>query len=190
MEVPQSLVLGSSNEYGEFDQRALALYKLDMVVEPFRETTLSVVHSGIPTSTFHPSTRFRWLLTPADHEGLPLDGVRALMDSKGGSESTVMLTEAGMNYALLVEQLDQDGTVVASGKATVVCKYVRRELRSLTDSDRNEFFAAMQEFYTISAEEARETYGSDFWNYAKVSAYHNSKVSEDDGWIGRVPDGW
>lgn len=181
-DVPQALALGASNEYGQFDQHALALYKLDMVVEPFRETKLSVVHSATPTSTFHPSTRFRWFLAPADDTGGLLEGEKALVDSKGGSAATWTFTEPGMNYALLVEQLSQDGkTVVTSGKATVACKYVRRELRALTNRDRTEFFQAMQVFYTIPADEAREKYGSDFWNYAKVSAYHNSKVRDDNG---------
>lgn len=173
-------MLGATNEYGDFDQRALAMYDLDMVVEPYRETTLSVVHSATPTSTFHPSTRFRWFLVPADESGAPLQGEKALVDAKGGVAATVTLTEPGKNYALLVEQLHQDGAVVAFGKVTVACKYVRRELRDLTDRDRNDFFAAMQEFYTVSGEEGHEKYGSEFFNSAKVTAYHNSKVGKVD----------
>lgn len=34
----------AANEYGEYDRRASLLYGLDMVVEPFKETTLTVLN--------------------------------------------------------------------------------------------------------------------------------------------------
>lgn len=81
-----SLLLGASNEYGKFDQHALALYNLDIVVEPFRETKLTIVQSATPSSTFHPATTFRWHLILADENGTPLEGVvDPIVNSKGKS---------------------------------------------------------------------------------------------------------
>lgn len=39
-----SLELMATNEYGEYDRRAASLYGLDMVVEPFKETTITVLN--------------------------------------------------------------------------------------------------------------------------------------------------
>lgn len=175
--VPQSLVLGARNEYGEFDHRALALYGLDMVVEPYRETHLQVIRSPTPQSTFHPSTKFHWLLVQADDNGDPLEGVEPVVDAKGGVIATVELTIPAAKYALVVQQLGTDGSVVAEGRITIACKYVRRELRSLTDRDRTDFFEAMQVFYTITVEEGEAKYGKAFSNYARLAAYHNSRAS-------------
>lgn len=169
----EALALAATNEYGEFDRRAAALYAVDMVVEPHRETKISVLEPNFGER----SLRFRWLLVRASETGIPLDYVEAEVDAKGGAFATVTLTEPGETYALLVQQVSQDGSVTAEGRATVVCKYVRREIRDLTDADRTAFFKAMQEFYTVPLEQGKERYGVDFANAKRVAAFHNSEVS-------------
>lgn len=161
----------AENEYGEFDRRALSLYGLEMVIEPNKQTTVSVQR---PKST---SRRFRWLLVKADDSGLPLENTLAEVDALGGSFATVTLTEPGATYALLVRQVLRDGSVIAVGRVKISCKYVRRELRDLTADDRIRFFSAMQEFYTLSLEAGREKYGDGFVNAKLIAAFHNSNVS-------------
>ena len=167
-----ALSLVAKNEYGEYDRRALALYGLDMVVEPFRETRITASNPAGDSRG-----RFYWLLVRADSSGSPLENVEAQVDAKGGSFATVTLTEAGAKYALLVQQLLEDGTVVAEERVTITCKYVRRELRDLTEADRTGFFSAMREFYTVSLEEGRAKYGAEFENAKRIAAYHNTRVS-------------
>ncbi len=161
----------AENEYGEYGRKALALYGLDMVVEPFRATRITASNPGGESAG-----RFYWLLVRADSSGLPLEGAEAQVDAKGGSYATVTLTEAGEKYALLVQQLRADGTVVAERRVVITCKYVRRELRDLTDADRTAFFSAMREFYTIPIKEGRVKYGKEFTNAKEIAAYHNSRV--------------
>ena len=124
----EPLTLTVTNEYGHFDRRALALYKLDVVIEPYRETKITVMHEDASTS------RFQWLLIQSDKDGVPLDGVKPIIEAKGGKFATVTLTDAGQTYALLVKQLGPDGSDVAVGRAKISCKYVRRELRELTEN--------------------------------------------------------
>lgn len=58
----------------------------------------------------------------------------------------------------------------------VSCKYVRREIRSLTEDDREAFFQAMEIFFTIPTEVGQARYGEKFFNYERITAYHDSKV--------------
>ncbi|CAM9741455.1 unnamed protein product [Pylaiella littoralis] len=165
------LTLVATNEYGEYDRKALALYGLEMVVEPFRETRITV--SDLPGAS---SMRFGWLLVRADQSGRPLDSAEPVVDSEGGPYATVTLTEPGTKYALLVRQVRSDGSAgAAESRTTITCKYVRRELRELTEADRTGFFSAMREFYTVTREEGREKYGEAFTNSHHVTAYHSAE---------------
>lgn len=148
------------------------MYGLEMVVEPFRETRITA--SNLAGGSV--GERFHWLLVRADQSGSPLEGVEAQVDAKAGAFATVTLTDAGEKYALLVQQIRMDGSVVAEKRVTITCKYVRRELRDLTEADRAGYFSAMREFYTVPLEEGRAKYGAAFFNARHVAAYHNSKV--------------
>lgn len=174
MPTVHNLTLGAFNEYGENDRYALALYGLEMVVEPYRETTIRVKSSTAPQS---PTTQFRWLLIRADISGAPMDPVQVVVNSTGkDAHMNVQLQKPNELYNLAVLQMD-GGVVVAEGAATVSCKYVRRELRTLTEQDREEYFDALQEFYTLAPEDGTGKYGKSFTNYARITAYHASLVS-------------
>ncbi|CAM9656756.1 unnamed protein product, partial [Laminaria digitata] len=41
-------------------------------------------------------------------------------------------------------------------------KYVRREIRQLTDSDREDFFDAMETLYRLPTAEGNKKYGDDY----------------------------
>lgn len=168
------------------------MYGLEMIVEPHRETTLTVKESTSASlgdnSGRDDTALFHWLLVRAyDTHGhsataAALDGIEPELDFIGGSEITVMLVDPGTVYLLEVEEVNADGAKTAEGtrlkgKAKVSCKYVRRELRDLTDADRTDFFDALEEFYTVPNDEGKEKYGHEFFNYQRVTAYHNSMVS-------------
>lgn len=54
----------------------------------------------------------------------------------------------------------------------------RREIRILTDDDREAFFDTMEIWYTIPTSEGKLKYGSKFNNYERIVAYHDSRVSK------------
>lgn len=109
------------------------------------------------------------------HSGSPFVKGHLFLDVEGGLEVTVTLTTPGA-YLLVVEELLGNGDVVAKRTVAVTCRYVRREIRSLTDADREEFFDTMQLFYGISNTEGKVMYGEDFFSYQKLTAYHNAVV--------------
>lgn len=175
------LVLKASNEYGEYDPAGLSLYGIEMVVEPYRETTLTTTASGKSKDS-----RFFWRVVKADASGAPAaaaeeeegekeDPVLAF-DAEGGSEITVTLTSPGSAFLVTVEELRADGVVLARGSSTASCKYVRRELRDLTVLDRTEFLESVEAYFKTSDEEGLAKYGEGFSNYERLTAYHNSAV--------------
>lgn len=176
----------ATNEYGEYDRGALALYGFDMLVEPYKETTISV--AGLASSSG--STSFTWLLSREDDDETEVIDLKVVEqdDAPSGSSVKVTLTEAGTTYALRVQQREfapegggdasiADTVVVSEKTIQVTCKYVRRELRDLTSADRTAFFSAMQEFYTVDLEAGKDKYGKTFANSRLMSGYHNSGVS-------------
>jgi hypothetical protein len=53
-----------------------------------------------------------------------------------------------------------------------MCKYVRRELRDLTDSDREAYFSAMEVIAKVAEHEGKATYGNKFKNLAYFAQKH------------------
>lgn len=52
----------------------------------------------------------------------------------------------------------------------------RREIRDLTDKDREAFFDAMQTWYTVPTSVGKITYGPDFSDYMSITATHGTDV--------------
>ena len=142
-----------------------------------------------------------WVLTRLDDEGTPIPDAPPLLnitldvdDDQDGGEGyyggggalsgggeridgpTITLTEGGTQYLLVVTEMFEDGEVIGEGRATVSCRYVRRELRELTTGDRDAFMDAMVEFYT--APTVVTAGGPDDRNYQYFAAVHDAKVRE------------
>ena len=59
----------------------------------------------------------------------------------------------------------------------ILCRYVKREVRSLTVSDREEFLDAAVTMWKTSAGEGRELYGSKFTSIDEFTLHHAYQVS-------------
>lgn len=60
----------------------------------------------------------------------------------------------------------------STDKAT--CRYVRREIRSLSDSDREAYLSSLELMYRTPLDEGVSAYGSRFANYELFTTMHNS----------------
>ena len=176
METPSSISVTAKNEYGRYERASLALYGLEMVVEPHRETTLEVVGAASPRESL-----FRWRVDEIDDAGAPLAGADPELDAWGGAETTVTLTKAGGVFLLKVQEQENrpGGALLSEGTVKVSCRYVRREIRDLTENDREEFLEALEVYYTVGTEEGRAKYGDDFFDYRRLALFHNAPVSSD-----------
>lgn len=139
----------------------------------------------------HPSSRFRWLLTRASDDLSSGDEAAAVvvahdsaepeLDEERGASVTVKLTApAPARYILRVQLLSHvtggPDAVLAETSLVASYRYVRRELRDLTEADSTAFFEALQTFYTVTLEEGKARYGQTFGNAKIMSAYHHSTV--------------
>lgn len=100
------------------------------LIEPYRETTLTVMDP-------RPGYQYKWEL-PNRGKG------DELHVSAGGVEAIAILTNLDENIITLKE-LDSDENVVRQLDEPVMVKYVRREIRTLTDDERNELLDAVRE---------------------------------------------
>lgn len=105
------------------------------LIEPHRETTLSVTNSREGFS-------YRWEIRGGTSAG-------AVHASASGADAIVYLTRLDENVIVL-EEVDRDGVVTRRLDETVMVKYVRREIRSLTDDEREELFDAVRRHVQLS----------------------------------------
>eukprot|EP00611_Tribonema_gayanum_P031302 TRINITY_DN9009_c0_g1_i1.p1 TRINITY_DN9009_c0_g1~~TRINITY_DN9009_c0_g1_i1.p1 ORF type:complete len:500 (+),score=128.10 TRINITY_DN9009_c0_g1_i1:2-1501(+) len=81
-----------------------------------------------------------------------------------------------MGTLTVTEQLtasDGTTTVVSSLAATIACRYVRREIRALSQVDRERFLDALAILYFNSDEEGQAKYGNQFVSYERLCAMHD-----------------
>lgn len=100
------------------------------LIEPFRETTLSI-------SSPRDGHDYIW-----EVRGLGEDEAD-LRATARGAEATVILTELEEN-SITVTEMDSTGAAARQLQETVMVKYVRREIRTLTDDEREELFDAVR----------------------------------------------
>ncbi len=99
------------------------------LIEPHRETTLSVASP-------RDGHEYLWEVRGEGEEG-------ELRATASGAEATMILTELNENM-ITVKEVNVEGLVVRQLQERVMVKYVRREIRTLTDDEREELFDAVR----------------------------------------------
>jgi len=110
------------------------------LAEPFREATLAI-REAFSEGDSNPD-RYVW----------EIDG-----EKKTGSTVSHTFTSLGKK-TIKVTDTETDKSFVTQ----VMVKYVRREIRTLTDEDRNEFLDALETIYRLPTEQGKKLYGEDF----------------------------
>ena len=105
------------------------------VIEPHRDTTLAVVG---PREGFN----YRWEVLAGGSSSS--GGVGEVQATATGAVTVVVLTHLEENVVVL-EEVNGDGQVTNRLEETVLVKYVRREIRALTDDEREELLDAVSE---------------------------------------------
>lgn len=70
------------------------------------------------------------------------------------------------------ESSNSDLELLHSQEISVAVKYVRREIRSLTDKDREAVLSALHKMYSLSQEEGRNLYGNAFLSAETILLTH------------------
>lgn len=101
------------------------------LAEPYRNTTALVENP-------RDGHDYLWIVRSEEQQsGDSNEDSRVLATAKG-AKTTVVFTHLDKNWLVLEEFRTADGVAVRRVEELVMVKYVRREIRTLTESDRNE----------------------------------------------------
>ena len=97
-----------------------------------------------------------------------------------GPSVTVNFTHAAQLYTVRVSGLaksgNDKGVVKQWYEAPVMCKYVRREMRKLTEEDRNKFLSALEITHRLNYTEGKGQFGDKFVDARSLTSKHLAKV--------------
>lgn len=163
-----------TNEYPELG--SLKYYPWEYIVEPHKLSTLKA-DSAFNNDEDEGSTKYYWSIS---YKGETLHTAE-------GKATAFMFTEAGTKYIIeLKRQVDlPSGPTIHVRHAEAMCKYVRRELRSLTDNDREAYFHAMEVVGRTPLKEGQKSYGDRYVSigYETLKHVHGNDCSPYHGWL-------
>eukprot|EP00903_Cladosiphon_okamuranus_P016180 g14931.t1 len=139
------------------------------LIEPHRDTTLAVT---APREGY----KYLWTIRGGDAEKSDLRAEGA------GAETVVKLTVLDDNIITLEEVDEQTGKVARRLEEKVMVKYVRREIRTLTDDEREELFDAMYTLWSVRVDggNGKELYGDDYADIFAINRLHYKAASPID----------
>lgn len=94
------------------------------------------------------------------------------MKQVNGSHIVVEFPNVNRFYNISISRSGGGGVM----QTKAMSKYVRRELKTLTDNDREAFLEAVHTIYTVSQSDGEAMYGDDFTAHAQLVGMHNSNV--------------
>jgi hypothetical protein len=166
-------VLADSPGYGQLT--SLSTLPWEVVVEPFKSQTLYIDNFSLDGDTITLNNEdfdVNWSINKVSYSGTKI---------------SVNLKETGV-LSCTVTISPSTSSIAKTGRSsfslnhpfTLAVKYVRRELRSLSDDDRNEFFRALGLIYTVDAKTGLEKYGSKFHTAEFFLARHLNGAATTD----------
>ena len=106
------------------------------LIEPHRDTTLAVIE---PREGFE----YRWEVRSPGGSNINSDEQAGEVQATATGAVTVMVFTQLDENKVVLEEVDGDGQVTNRLEETVLVKYVRREIRTLTDDERGELMDAV-----------------------------------------------
>ncbi len=148
-----TVVITASNEYGIFSAPYPYLENGEILIEPYKNTTVSV---SLDAKHFNSDSMYSimWTFSRLQEE----------VDSKKyfGSEFQLTMEKAGTNDVQVDIFSAESGSYICSYETFAYVKYVKRELRALTLADRNDMLDAVATLWKYSDDDGRAKYGSKF----------------------------
>mmetsp|Transcript_19158 Transcript_19158/g.24856 ORF Transcript_19158/g.24856 Transcript_19158/m.24856 type:complete len:656 (-) Transcript_19158:256-2223(-) len=150
-EIQSDLDITVQNSYTKTSpiQTGKYAYPWNYIAEPYKATVLAVVNG-------RHDARYKWIV----------DG-----HIQGyGSSVGVLWTSIGWKRVILIEKVN--GTTTSTAVFNVIVKYVRREIRSVFDRDRETFFQAAMILQRVPTEVGIRVFGSKYLSKDHLSRVH------------------
>ena len=147
----------------------VTLYPWAKLAEPHREHTFEVTRVN-GRDDDDAAVEYAWRIDGTDYAGPSASGV-------------VFATIGAFSVSVRATAVDS-GEIVGEDDGQVMCKYVRRELRALSDPDRDALLDAMHVLYTVDASDGRYRFGSAYRDASWFSRLHleGAAARECDHW--------
>jgi hypothetical protein len=97
------------------------------------------------------------------------------------SESVTISCEPYDTYSITISEFDSSGDLVNGASGSLVCMYVRRELRELTSEDLSTTLDAMYEIWQTDETTGQLQYGSDYHDMDYLMGFHFYNAAWQDG---------
>eukprot|EP00904_Undaria_pinnatifida_P007010 jgi/Undpi1/3439/HiC_scaffold_16.g06812.m1 len=146
------------------------------LIEPHRDTTLAVVG---PREGFV----YRWeIRSQGGNKNSSGEGGRVgeVQATATGAVAIVVLTQLD-EHLVVLEEVDGDGQVANRLEEAVLVKYVRREIRTLADDEREELLDAMFQLWAVRVDggDGKEIYGKDYADVYAMTRIHFLATTND-----------
>lgn len=143
-----------SNEYGAYSGAKYEWLTNKYLAEPYKTTTLSV------DDVFIGSDILYWKWRESD-SGL----------ETWGSSIEKIFTAPG-EYTIYLDAMNAKNETLTTHTIPIVVKYVKRELRALTNEDRHKFLHAASKIWKYTSSEGRAKYGEKFTGINELVEEH------------------
>jgi hypothetical protein len=158
----------ATNEYSQLNQKRFPYPFLEegigILVEPYKETTITI--NGMSGNTFY------WSIVNAKDSSISFHGTS---DDATKLDFAITLTVTGLYKLTVEEQFDgmHDLSLMRTLRQDIWVKYVRRELSTLTDTDREEFLNAMHVLWDVSSKKGASRYSDKYKSVNYFALVHN-----------------
>jgi hypothetical protein len=171
--------LSSTNDYGTFDTSTnyYPFLSSSLLLEPHR-TSVVALQSGSKICDYSISIAFADDYSPAATKSSTTNDDD---DDDINSDDNIYIKNIhGYSWDVTIKKTGHYNATITAicGSATVVdylsiwVKYVRRELSSLSDDDKQDFLDALYTVYTVNTIDGRELYGPSYVSVQYLSAIH------------------
>jgi len=148
------LYFTTKNEYGYYEGPYpwLSLGDGAQLVEPYRDTTVKLAGTLYDDENDY---TFKWSVKGSNEK------LETEEEEFYGSKIYITYLKTGI-FGVTVRVYNETGVYLGRYSSTLIVKYVKRELRSLTLADREAFLSAAVQLWTYTTDDGREIYGEDF----------------------------
>ena len=164
----KSFVVLESRSVGYEEVKSKNLLPWDLIVEPNRANTVRIakfVFNRVDMNVHTEDFKVIWSIGGEEYYG---PSFQLELSSVGAMKGGIKIFRKAANDAASSSDME----LLYSQDITVAVKYVRREIRSLTEADRSKFLKALRIMYTTSQEDGNQRYGSSFLSAETILLTH------------------
>ena len=148
----------------------------DAVIEPYATMQIQVTDYSSLNDVYY---KFKLC---ADDSGICNEGSLSLV---AGVTSTPVMVKCSPydTYSIKVAEIDvATGSITRTTTGKAMAMYIRREMRSLTETDLSTFMDALEVMYSVDTTTGQELYGDDYRSSSYLLSFHhfNSAWQESD----------